>query len=219
MSSQIERLITWLRSAGSRESAMGGDFPFVGLHFWGIHLAPPDLLPDLRNIREWAVREKLIFDTDQFVADEIVEDLVGKLNAEDHLEILVHLYEDETGAVQYVEYPFCPTAALIKRKLEAKLVYWSLMDIESVEQVGSRQPGIVRYGFWLDGFWVEFASEVTGTLVKGKFAFAFAELRGRHPTRVLKERGKTIGVEIIPEGAVRAQFFKTGRAYDVELTY
>lgn len=139
-----------------------GDFQIAATHLWGSSLFPGDLLMDLEHIRKWAIEANLISDAEsQFISGETIIQLRGKFDAQDRLEVLVNTYENQFRPLNYLESPFVPTAALIKRQQEIKLVYWELHGLTSVEAVSAGLPSIIRYGFWIDGIGVELASEVT----------------------------------------------------------
>ena len=193
------------------------DFTFAGIHLWGSSLLPGDLLMDLNHIRTWAVQANLIWEAEsQFVGENIISQIRGKFDATDRLEVLVNLYENELSPLNYLESPFIPTATLIKHQQMVELVYWELHGVANPEAVSANPPFAIRYGFWIDGIGVECASEVTARFVKEKFGHLLARLQGSYETRVLKEKGIPIALEITPCQKVRARFFKTGRAYDVE---
>lgn len=172
---------------------------------------------DLEHIRKWAVAANLISDAEsQFISGETISQLRGKFDAQDRLEVLVHTYENQFRPLGYLESPFVPTAALIKRWQEIKLVYWELRGLTSVEAVSAGLPSIIHYGFWIDGIGVELASEVTARVVKEKFGQLLTGLQGSFDTRVVTEKGAPVAVEITPQKGVRARFFKTVRLYDVQ---
>src|SRR4051812_8690426 len=113
---------------------MATSFQFAGTHLWGSSLLPGNILATLERIRKWAIDANLIWDTEaQFVGDDVISKLHEKFDAEDRLGILVHTYENEIRPLNYLECPFVPTATLIKRQLQVKLVYWELDGITSLD--------------------------------------------------------------------------------------
>ena len=182
-----------------------GPFSFTGLVFWGGSLLPRDVLLDLDHIREWATDTGLIFDKDQFISQETVDDVARLFTTGDRLSVVVHLYWDASAALCYIEYPYVPVATLIKRQLQVDLVYWNMLTSS------------VRFGFWVQGSSLEMASESTGPMVVSKFKRQFEQVSVRYPTSAVRDGEQEDGMEISGiDGAVKANFFKSGRAYDVK---
>ena len=197
--------------------ALTGNLPIRGVVYWGGGHLPRDSFPGLPYLRRWAVDSQLISDPDlQFVSTGDVEELRSVVGGDADFMVAVHICESPLGGLEYLEYPFIPVRSLIKANLLVRLVYWRLEGAERVDPDSDAVPGIIRFGFWLDGTHLEIASESAGIIVNRKFREAFRELRDRFETRTVQEGGTTQGIEIVPEGAVSARFFRTGRSNDVE---
>lgn len=164
---------------------------------------PKDIIPDPEGIREWAFRAGLVSEPDsQLVTQETMEELSRIFGPHDRLSILVHLYREPSGALGYLEFPYVPTPTLVRKGLEVDLVYW-LMRFEEV-----------RFGFWIQGSTLEFASASWSRTVVQKFSELLRQLSKSYPAKTTEEGGETIDVD----GDVRAKFLRVGKAYDVEFT-
>lgn len=174
-----------------------------GWVLWGMEFLPKDIIPDPEGMREWAFRAGLISDPDfQLITQETVEELSRLFAPQDRLAILAHVYSEPSGALGYVELPYVPIPTLIKKGLEVKLVYW-LMRFDEV-----------RFGFWIQGSSLEFASASWSKTVVQKFGELLPQLSTTYPTETTEQGEATIEVD----GDVRAKFLRVGKGHDVELT-
>ena len=87
---------------------MNASFSFAGLVFWGGEHLPDDVLVDLDPLRQWALDDGIIFDDGQFVTSEEADELSQVFSSEDKLMLLLHLFKDKSGDLNYIEYPFIP---------------------------------------------------------------------------------------------------------------
>lgn len=188
---------------------------FSGLVFWGSEYLPGDITLSINSIRKWAVEQKLIWDVeDQLIASERIEELSKHFLSEDKLSILIHLYKDPSGNLNYAEYPYLSIRSLIKKGKNIKIVYWEI--IPSVWSADGRikEYGEVHFGFWYPGIGGdEFCSVSNAKLVVRKFYELYHELSNNYDKKILNNGVLSIEVD----GDIKAKFFKTGRLFDVEL--
>jgi len=189
---------------------------FSGLVFWGADFLPKDIAPSLGNIREWAFKEELIWDAEsQLVASERIGVLTEHFTHEDELAILIHLYEDSPGNLNYLEYPCLPVKSLIGRAEEIEVVYWRMIPTTWDSDGNVKGYGEIHFGFWYPGIGGdEFCSISNAKLVVKKFHDLFHQLPGTYKKNILSNG--VLDIEV--DGDVKAKFFKSGRLFDVELT-
>lgn len=213
-------------------------FTFTGLKFLGATLtllpdemtwrgAPKDAIPfrdftpaqtDLNKIREWAAQEGMIFEADQLITEETVEEVSKSFEPEDQLAIGVQIIPAASEGFMYLEYPFVPTYTLVKKRIEAEIVYWA-MEPDSRRWGPHSDHNGVRFGFWLPGSAVELVSVSYGSIVVQKFENLMRDLANRYSLVALGDAGKTRNEEeITVNGDVKARFFQTGMKHDVQLT-
>jgi len=188
---------------------------FSGLVFWGSEFLPKDIIPSLDRIREWAFEQELIWDEGQLITSERIEALSEHFVYEDKLSILIHLYKDSSGNLCYLEYPYLPVRALIKRAKEVQIVYWQMIPTVWNADGNVGDYGEVRFGFWYPGVGGEFCSTSNAKLVVKKFHDLFRRLPDTYAKNILSDG--VLDIEV--DGDVKAKFFKTGRLFDVELTW
>jgi len=190
---------------------------FSGLVFWGSEFLPKDIIPSLGNIREWVFRQELIWDTEsQLVASERIGVLTEQFTCEDELAILIHLYEDSPGNLNYLEYPYLSVKSLIRRAEEIEVVYWRMISTTWDSDGSATGYGEVHFGFRYPGIdGDEFCSVSNAKLVVKKFHDLFRQLPGTYEKNALS----TGVLDIEVDGDVKAKFFKSGRLFDVELTF
>jgi len=189
-----------------------------GFVIWGSEHLPEDLPLDLDEIRQWAIESGLVFDEGQLLAGERVERL-KTVFTEEELRVAIIIERDKEG-LTYLEQPYVPLSALVKRGLWVELVWWRLMP-KSWDSSGVREYGTVRFGFWLsrevggEAFAEEFVSESAAKNVVEKFAALTESLVGELPPDSVK-RLSDGSIDVTVDGAVWARFFKAGRHFDVE---
>lgn len=106
---------------------------FLGLVLWGLEFLPKDIIPTWGNIREWAFEQNLIYESEfQLITLERIKELRKHFVHEDRLSILIHLYKDSSGKLEYLEYPYLPIKTLIKRAIEVEIVYWQMIPIQMI---------------------------------------------------------------------------------------
>lgn len=77
---------------------------FSGLVFWGSEFLPKDIIPTWGNIREWAFEQNLIYEPEfHLITSGRIEELRKHFVYEDKLAILIHLYKDSSGKLEYLE--------------------------------------------------------------------------------------------------------------------
>lgn len=187
---------------------------FSGLIFWGSEYFPGNLRLLLNDIRKWAYTFKMVWDPEvQFIGGERLDELYNYFKPEDELSILIHVYQDEKGEMNYLEYPYIPVKTLIKHQVQIEIVYWQL--IPKITNSGIRREyDELRFGFWYpEVTGDEFASMSFAKVVFKKFFDLFNSLQNEYDTKVLPN-GFT---DITVDGAIKAKFFKTGRFHDVGL--
>jgi hypothetical protein len=83
---------------------------------------------DLNRIREWAIREGMVLDSDQLISEETIELISRFFTSDDSLSIAVSITPSQpnSSACTYLEYPLVPVAALVKREVEVEVVYWAM---------------------------------------------------------------------------------------------
>ncbi len=187
---------------------------FSRMAFWGSEYLPKNLGYSINDIREWACKNKMIWEFEaQFITDERLYELYNYFKPEDELFVLINVYQDEKGKLNYMEYPYIQVKTLIKQQVQIEVVYWQLGP--KITNTGIRREfDELRFGFWYPGFTGhEIASASFGKVVFKKFFDLFDSLQNEYDTKVLPN-GFT---EIVVDGAIEAKFFKTGRLHDVDL--
>jgi len=187
---------------------------FTGMVFWGSELLPKDVTISLDSIRQWALKQKLIWDEAQLITLERIDILREHFVPQDGLAILINLYTDSAGKLNYLELPYIPGRTLIKKAVQIQMIYWQMVPTVWSGDGTLTDYGEVRFGFWypkIEG--EEFASTSTGRLVVQKFNSFLGHLSEGYERKVLSSGILDIQVN----GNVRAEFFKTGRLFDVEL--
>ncbi|MBA7611101.1 hypothetical protein ES703_18317 [subsurface metagenome] len=194
---------------------------FSELVFLGLEVLPKDLIPNWGNIRGWAFKNNLIWEPElQLITSERIEELRKHFVYEDRLSIIIHLYKDSSGKLEYLEYPYLPIKTLIKRAIEVEIVYWQMIPIQMIPTTWNinssiKNFGEVRFGFWYpDISSEEFQSRSNAKLVVKKFEDLFYQLSENY----IKKKLSNGVLDIEVDGDVKAKFFKTGRLYDVEFT-
>ncbi len=189
---------------------------FSGLVFWGSEFLPKDIIPTWGNIRGWAFKNNLIWEPgSQLITSERIEELRKHFVYGDNLSVLIHLYKDSSGKLEYLEYPYLPIKTLIKRAIEVEIVYWQMIPTTWNINSSIKNFGEVRFGFWyLDISSEEFQSRSNAKLVVEKFEDLFYQLSENYKKKKLIDG--VLDIEV--DGDVKAKFFKTGRLYDVEFT-
>ena len=188
---------------------------FFGMSFVeGAHYIPGDLPLTLDSIRDWALETGQIFDPDQVLDVERSAEIGRVCSDIDNLTIGISILEDR-GSLIYLERPFMPIWSLINRMQVVSVTSWML--IETGAEVGAYSPdyGQVSLDFRISGSSEEFCSTSTAPLVINKFSDAFTALKD--------DRDMILGEDEIAEidvrGNVSALFHKSGRQFDVKLTY
>lgn len=199
---------------------------FSGLVFRGSEFFPKDIIPTFGNIRNWAFKQNLIYEPEfQLITSGRIENLRKHFVYEDRLSIIIHLYKDSSGKLEYLEYPYLPIKTLIKRAIEVEIVYWQMIPMQMIPMqmilttlnINSsiKNFGEVRFGFWYpDISSEEFQSRSNAKLVVKKFEDLFCQLSENY----IKKKLSNGVLDIEVDGDVKAKFFKTGRLYDVEFT-
>ncbi len=187
---------------------------FSGLVFWGSEHFPGNLRLSINDIREWAYKNKILLDESQIVVGEILYELNNcfKFKPEDKLSILMHLYQDEKGELNYLEYPYIPVKTLFKHQAKIEIVYWQMLPKITNSGI-SRADDELRFGFLYPGATFEFASMSYAKVVFKKFFDLFNSIQNEYDTKVLPN-GFT---DITVDGSIKAKLFKTGQFHDVEL--
>lgn len=189
---------------------------FSGLVFWGSEFLPKDIIPTWGNVRGWAFKHNLIWEPEsQLMTLERIEELRKHFVYEDRLSILIHLYKDSSGKLEYLEYPYLPIKTLIKKAIEVEIVYWKMIPTLWNANGKIKKYGEVRFGFWYpDIRSEEFQSISNAKLVVEKFEDLFYQLSENY----IKKKLSNGILDIEVDGDVKAKFFKTGRLYDVKFT-
>jgi len=192
---------------------------FSELVFLGLEFLPKDLIPNWDNIRGWAFKHKLILEPEsQLITSEKIEELRKHFIHEDKLSIIIHLYKDSSGKLEYLEYPYLPLKTLIKRAIEVEIVYWQMIPMQMIPTTWNinssvKNFGEVRFGFWYpDISSEEFQSRSNAKLVVKKFEDLFYKL----PENYIKKKLSDGVLDIEVDGDLKAKFFKIGRFYNVE---
>lgn len=189
---------------------------FLGLVLWGSEFLPKDIIPTWGNIRGWAFKHKLIWEPElQLITSERIEELMKHFVYEDRLSIIIHLYKDSSGKLDYLEYPYLPIKTLIKKEKEVEIVYWKMIPTVWNANEKIKKYGEVRFGFWYPNITSEeFQSISNAKLIIKKFEKLFYQLSDIYEKKILKDG--ILDAEV--DGDLKAKFFKTGRLYNVKLT-
>lgn len=187
---------------------------FNGLVFWGSAYLPKDIILTLENIRGWAIKNKLIDEIGfQFITPERADNLRKYFSYEDELQILINIYKDDSGNLNYLEYPFIPIKTLIKKSKEISIVYCQLIPTMWKQNGSVENYGEVYLGFWYPNIIEEeFCSLSTAKLVVRKFYELYYKLSNNYIKKTLNNNI----LDITIDGKIKAILFKTGRLYDVE---
>jgi hypothetical protein len=188
---------------------------FYGLVFFsGQHLLPGDVLLDLDHLRQWALRQGLIFDPDaQLLVPERIQTLTKCFSYDDRLKIAISICEGQ-GKSFYKENPYLPVRSLIRRAEEVAIVYWRMAPTEWDSSGEILQFGQVRFGFWCPGCSEELCSLSTAKRVAAKFDLLLGQLSGTYEIELFEDGSK----EITVDGAVGAEFLREGRLFDVSFS-
>lgn len=186
-----------------------------GLVFWGSEYFPGDLKLMLRDIRQWALKNKMIWDPEaQLIGEERLEELNKHFVPEDELFILIHLYKDEKDNLCYLEYPYLPVKTLIKKSTQIQIVYWRILPNSFYADGTPENYGELQFGFWYPNIiGEEFASMSNAKLVVKKFFDLYQALSGDYEKKLMVKGT----LDITVDGSIKAKFFKTGRLFDVEI--
>lgn len=190
---------------------------FTGLVFRGLEFLPKDIIPTWGNIRGWAFKHKLIQDPEsQLITLERIEELKKHFVYEDNLSILIHLYKDSSGKLEYFEYPYLPVKTLIKKAIEAEIVYWQMVPTALGANGTIKEYSEVHFGFWYPSIGSEeFQSISNARLIVKKFRELFNKLPGVYQKNKLNNGILDVAVD----GDVKAIFFKTGRLFNVKFIF
>lgn len=191
---------------------MDHSFAFGGLVFWGSEHLPDDVPLGIDLLRQWALDEGIIVDDGQFIANEEVDELSQVFSPEDKLMVLLHLFRDRSGNLNYFEYPFIPVQSLIRKGFELYLLYWRVFDSK------------VEFGFMLNECpTIEFASESYGMDIVPRFKDAIVKLKNESCDVTQLYDGDTVigeEIDVSDIGSSReakAVFTKLGRRFSVEI--
>jgi hypothetical protein len=187
---------------------------FSGLVFWGSEHFPENLMLSLNDIRKWAYTNKMIWDPEaQCIIGERLNQLNKYFEPEHHISILVYVYQNDKGEMNYLEYPYIPVKTLIEYQVQIEIVFWQFPPQTTNSGIHIVHDEI-RFGFWYPGAaGEEFASMSNAKLVFKKFFDLFSKLQNEFDTEIIQKGFTNITVD----GAIKAKFFKMGRYYDVEL--
>jgi len=187
---------------------------FSGLVFWGSEYFPENLRLSLNDIRKWAYTNKMIWDPEaQLIIGERLNQLYNYFKPEDQISILIHVYQNDKGEMNYLEYPYMPVKTLIKNQVQIEIVYWQFLP-KTADSGIHREYDELHFGFWYPGVTDdEFASMSNAKVIFKKFYDLFNNLQNEFDTKVLPNGFTNITVD----GAIKAKFFRMGRFYDVEL--
>ena len=173
---------------------------FTGISFFegGEHI--PDNLPvNLTDIRGWAEQSGLIFDPDQLMNRERLEDISQFCSKEDELLIGLSL-SDKHGSLVYVEYPYIPVKSLIRRNQDVKLSWWYANERET------------KFVFWIGECIEEFCSLSTANLVIQAFNELLDKTTDEYGVALYPDGSR----EVVAEEMFSARFTKSGSSYDVD---
>ena len=187
---------------------------FSGLIFCGSEFLPKNIMPTLENIRNWAIKNELIDDSEfQFITPRRTDNLREHFSYEDELQILISMYKDDSGNLNYLEYPFIPIKTLIKKTKEISLVYWKMIPTIWNLNGSVKYYGEIHLGFWYPNInEEEFYSLSIAKLVVEKFYDLYHKLSDKY----VKKTSNNNILDIETDGEIIARFFKTGRLYNVE---
>jgi len=190
---------------------------FSGLVFWGSEYLPDEVILSLSDIHKWAFKKKMILEPEsQLIGKERLNELSKHFVSEDQLSILVYLYKDDKNNLCYLEYPYMPVKTLIKKVKQIEIVYWQLLPKLWDANSTPKNYEELHFGFWYpDILSDEFASMSFAKLVVKKFYDLYQNLSNEYETKILNNGT----LDITVDGAIKAQFFKTGRLFNVELKY
>lgn len=191
-----------------------GKLKFYGLAFFcGQEQLPRDVPLDLDNLRQWALENGLISDSDaQLLVPERIQNLAKCFSSDDRLLVAISICEGQ-GESFYVENPYLPVRSLIRRAEEVAMVYWRMVPTGWDASGEVLRFGEVRFGFRDPGSGEELCSISTAKRVAAKFDLLLEQLSKVYEIRSFKDGSK----EITVNGAVQGRFFKEGRLFDVSL--
>ncbi len=189
---------------------------FSGLVFRGSEYLPGDIILSLGNIREWAFKNRIIYDPEaQLIGEEGLKELNKHFVPEDRLAILIYLYKDNENNLCYLEYPYIPVKTLIKKNKQVEIVYWQLLPTNWDTNGIVEKYGKLYFGFWYPGINDEFISMSSAKLVVRKFYKLWQDLSSKYKSKIIGDG--ILDIEV--DGAIKTNFFKIGRSFDVELKY
>ena len=178
------------------------------------------LAQQIDAIREWALNKEIVWEPDQFITDEAIEELSKVFAPDNNLSVAIHVtsHGNNPEAYTYLEYPFVPIGALIKIELEVELAYWS-MEPDLQRSGDHSDHNGVRFGYWLQDASLEFVSISYSKVVAKKFEDLLHELSIKYPIVLPGAAGHTQSeVEITVNGDIKAKFVKVQTAHDVHFT-
>jgi len=201
---------------------------FSGIVFFrGGSLLPDDLVIDLGNIRQWAVKQDMIWDPEaQFLSPERTQELFEKFSPRE-LQIAIEIYPDPDKPRKffYEEYPYLSVRSLIKRGEKVDIIYWQMWPTQWDKDGNIITYGEVRFGFWYPGCGDEFCAISNSKRVTEKFYELLGKISNVYSVKTVKDWKKRMDtgellekelVEIEVDGDVKARFYREGQMYDVE---
>ncbi len=172
---------------------------------------PRDVPLDLDNLRQWALENGLIFDSDvQLLDPGRIQNLGEYFSSDDRLLVAISICERQ-GEPFYVENPHLPVRSLIRRAEEIAIIYWRMVPTEWNPSGEVLRFGEVRFAFQIPGCAEELCSVSAAKRVTAKFDALLEQLTVAYEIKSFKDGSKQITVD----GAVRGKFFKEGRLFDV----
>lgn len=191
------------------------ELEFHGLvTFAGFEFMPKDVPMGVNEIREWAMKQGLITDTEfQLLHQKKIQKLSKCFSSQDELLVAIAIHEDSEKKF-YMEYPYVPVKTLIKKGNDIQIVYWSMRPTSRTLEGKIVEYGEVSFGFWYLECSEELCTISNAKKVAAKFDELYAKLADEYETKLLKDGVKDISVD----GDIRAKFFKEGRYFDVNLS-
>jgi len=123
------------------------------------------------------------------------------------------LYKDDKDNLCYLEYPYIPVKTLIRKGKQIEIVYWQLLPTSWDANGVIKKYGELYFGFWYPNINDEFISMSSAKLVVKKFYKLCQDLSSKYKPKIIEDG--ILDIEV--DGAVKANFFKAGRSFDVEL--
>jgi hypothetical protein len=188
---------------------------FSGLILCGTELLPCDIKLSLEDIRDWAKEQNLIQNADEQLIDKKrIKDLSKHFKSKDNLSILIHICKNGSGKLHYFEYPSIPIKSLVKTGQIVDLIYWEILPCAWDMNGNVREYNEVRLGFLYSSIAEEFCTISNSRLILKRFL----DFYYNQPDEVCEKRKLNNGkLSIEVNGRIKAQFFKIGRFFDVEL--